>query len=95
MRRAAKVDANQEEIVAALRRVGASVQSLAPMGHGVPDILVGYFDSHGRHRNILMEIKTEKGRLTQDELEWMHDWRGQCCVVRSVPEALRVIGVEL
>ena len=42
MRRAARTDSNHEEIVKALRAVGATVQSLAGVGHGVPDLLVGY-----------------------------------------------------
>lgn len=36
MRRAARVDRNQAEIAAALRKVGATVQSLAAIGEGVP-----------------------------------------------------------
>ncbi|HJP47915.1 hypothetical protein [Acinetobacter venetianus] len=42
MRRAAKIDANQTEIVKALRKFGASVQSLASTGKGCPDLLVGF-----------------------------------------------------
>ena len=52
MRRAAKVDANQTEIVKALRQVGASVQSLAATGKGCPDLLVGI-----RGLNFLIEVK--------------------------------------
>jgi hypothetical protein len=40
--RAAKIDANQEAVVLALRSAGATVQSLAGVGKGVPDLLVGY-----------------------------------------------------
>lgn len=42
MRRAAKVDDNQGEIVAALQRAGCSVQSLAGVGRGFPDLAVGF-----------------------------------------------------
>ena len=52
MRRAAKVDANQAEIVQALRQIGAVVQSLAAVGNGCPDLLVGY-----RNRLFLLELK--------------------------------------
>ena len=41
MRRAGKIDANQPEIVAALRDAGCSVLSLAQLGGGVPDLLIG------------------------------------------------------
>lgn len=92
MRRAAKVDANQAEIVAALRGAGASVQHLHTVGKGCPDILVGY-----RRQNILMEIKDgslppSRRGLTADELEWHDAWRGNVCVVNSVRDALGVIG---
>lgn len=87
-RRAAKVDANQAEIVRGLREVGASVQSLAPMGDGVPDIVCGY-----KGGNWLFEIKTAKGKLTADELEWHQAWCGQVCVIRSLDDALAAIGV--
>ena len=42
MRRAARVDRNQAEIVVALRAGGASVQPLHAVGKGVPDLLVGW-----------------------------------------------------
>ena len=42
MRRRPRVDANQAEIVAALRAAHCSVQSLASLGDGAPDLLVGH-----------------------------------------------------
>ena len=42
MRRAAKIDSNHAEIVAALRGIGAYVMSLASVGGGCPDLLVGF-----------------------------------------------------
>lgn len=91
-RLAAKVDINQAEIVAALRRCGATVQSLASIGHGCPDLLVGY-----REINYLMEIKdgnkaASRRQLTDDELCWLSDWRGQAFVVESIDDALAIIG---
>lgn len=86
MRRAAKIDANQPEIVAALRAVGCSVQTLAMVGKGCPDILVGI----GKV-NLLMEIKGEKGTLTDDQEDWHEAWRGQLAIVRSVEEALALV----
>ena len=76
MRRAARTDANQEEIVKALRAVGATVQSLAAVGHGVPDLLVGY-----QGKTILMEVKDgtkspSKRQLTEDQVKWIDAWSG-------------------
>lgn len=87
MRRAARVDANHSMIVAALRQVGASVQDLAKVGQGCPDILVGY-----RGRNYLMEIKVTKGKPTHAQDVWHLTWQGQVVIVRDVDEALHVIG---
>lgn len=91
MRRAARVDANQAEIVAALRAVGASVHPTHALGAGFPDIVVGF-----RGANYLMEIKDgsktpSKRKLTKDEKEWHASWAGAVHIVESVDDALAVI----
>jgi hypothetical protein len=82
MRRAAKVDANQSEVVAEFRRLGAVVQPLHSVGQGVPDLLVGY-----KLWNFLIEVKDgAKAKLTPDQVEWHRLWRGQVDVIRSVED---------
>jgi Holliday junction resolvase len=94
MRRAARTDENQEQIVKALRAVGASVQSLAAVGHGVPDLLVGY-----EGKNILIEIKDgnktpSKRKLTDDQVKWHDNWNGGAvAVVESVDAAWAALGI--
>jgi len=93
-RRAAKVDANQREVVKALRHAGASVQHLHAVGEGCPDILVGF-----RSRNYLLEIKDGKKppsarKLTPDQEKWHGAWLGDVHVVKSVTEALFAIGIS-
>jgi len=92
MRRAAKVDRNQGQIVEALRKVGASVAITSGLGRGFPDLVAGY-----RKVNTLIEVKDgtappSKRRLTPDEQAWHDGWRGQVCVVETVEEALQAIG---
>lgn len=92
MRRAAKVDANQSEIVAALRAVGATVQPLHSVGKGCPDLAVGY-----RGQTFLIEVKDgdkfpSERRLTPDQLEWHGGWKGHVAVAETVKEALTIIG---
>ena len=87
MRYAAKVDANQPEIVRALEQVGARVLHLHTLGRGAPDILTVY-----REVLYLMEIKMDKGKLTADEAQFHEAWPGPIFIVRSVEDALRVIG---
>jgi hypothetical protein len=82
-----KIDKTQPAIVAALRKAGASVQSIASIGKGTPDLLVGF-----RRQNYLFEVKTGKGKLTDDELRWNARWAGECYIVNSPEGALKVIG---
>ena len=91
MRRAAKVDANQESIVAALRKIGATVQLLHAVGQGCPDILVGW-----RGMNTILEIKDGKKppsarKLTEDQEKWHAAWRGQVTVVETVEQAIEAV----
>lgn len=93
MRRAARVDDNQREIVEELRRVGCSVWSLAGVGKGFPDLAVGF-----RGRNLFLEVKDGskppcKRRLTPDEEAFHASWRGHVAVVESVEDALKIVGV--
>jgi hypothetical protein len=94
VRRAPKIDRNQPEIVEALRKAGAFVQSLAGVADGCPDLLVGYGGA-----TVVMEVKDGKAppsarRLTEDQLKWHGQWRGgPLAVVCDVESALRVLGV--
>ena len=88
MRRAAKVDTNQAEIVQNLRGLGCTVQSIASMGRGVPDLLVGW-----KGKKYLFEVKDpakppSKRILTEDELNWQLAWRGQVRTIESTYQAL-------
>lgn len=93
MRRRGHVDGNHGKIVAALREVGATVQSLAELGDGTPDLLVGF-----RRVTYLLEVKNpeqdaNKRRLSAQEAEWHTIWRGLPVRVVETPyEALRAIG---
>tara|TARA_R100001082_G_C4333760_1_gene146890 strand:- start:233 stop:529 length:297 start_codon:yes stop_codon:yes gene_type:complete len=94
MRRAARIDGNQNEIVAALRAAGATVQSLAAVGHGCPDLLVGINGA-----SLLMEVKDgsltpSRRRLTPDEAAWHASWKGHVVVVEGVDDALACIKNE-
>lgn len=91
MRRAAKVDANQEQIVIALRARGASVR-IVTQGDGLPDLLVGY-----NGYTLLMEVKDGRKppsarRLTPAEEKFMLEWKGGLlAVVKSVDEAVAML----
>ena len=86
-----RTDANQSQIVRMLRDFGASVQDLHTVGHGCPDILVGYGG-----KNYAFEIKAPGGQLTKDEYEWQQSWRGNYYIIHNIEEALQILcnGVE-
>ena len=91
--RAKKVDLNQMEIVATLRKIGATVQSLASVGNGCPDLLVGF-----RGINYLMEVKDgdkapSAQKLTLYQVLWHIEWCGKVHIVRSVDDAFQVLGI--
>ncbi len=91
MRKRAKVDANHVAITTALRRVGATVQSLANVGGGCPDLLVAKAG-----KVYLLEVKdgTRKPcerKLTPDEARWHATWAAPVYVVESVEQALAVV----
>jgi len=84
MRRAARVDANQEQIVSALRSAGAYVWII-----GLPvDLLVGYMN-----HTFLVEIKTDsKKRLTKLQTDFFENWvGGTLCRIDSPEAALRML----
>jgi hypothetical protein len=86
MRRAARVDANQEQIVSALRGAGAYVWII-----GLPvDLLVGY-----KNHTFLVELKSgPRKRLTKLQADFFENWSGSTLARIDNPEAaLRMIGV--
>lgn len=92
MKKRAKVDDNQPDIVEAFRNFGFSVRHTHQLGGGFPDIVVG---KHGK--NYLIEIKDgskppSKQKLTADEEEFKNEWRGQYDVVASVDDVLNFAG---
>ena len=86
MRHAKRVDANQDQIVIALRAAGAYVWIISlPV-----DLLVGY-----KGHTFLVEIKTDaKKRLTALQADFFENWSGSTLArVDSPDAALRMIGV--
>jgi hypothetical protein len=80
MRYRPRTDQNQTAIVAAYRAKGLLVLSLASMGRGVPDLLVG-----APPVLCLVEVKMPGGTITPDQLRFHALW--PVVVVTSVEEA--------
>lgn len=92
--RGGKVDANQNEVVQALRDVGASVIVTSDIGiSGFPDLVVGF-----RGSNYLLEVKNPNGGygrrgFNRNQVSWNNAWRGSpTVIVHTSDEALKAIG---
>lgn len=91
MRRAARVDENQSDIVAALRAIGSTVRVIS-QGDGIPDLLVGFMG-----KTILLEVKDGKKppsarKLTPAEQKFFDEWRGgSLAIVNTVDEAIAAV----
>jgi Holliday junction resolvase len=94
VRRAAKIDANQKQIVDQLRKCGFTVLHLHTLGKGAPDIAVGAFN-----KNYFFEIKDaekpkSKKKLTEDEEKFHQTWNGQISIIESIEDALHIININ-
>jgi hypothetical protein len=87
-----RTDANQTRIVAALRKVGATVAITSQVGRGLPDLIVGF-----RGRTVLLEVKDgdrpPSGReLTEAEAYFIETWKGDPVrIVNNEQEALEAV----
>jgi hypothetical protein len=95
VRRAARTDANQEQIVKALRSYGCSVAILSGAGvPGLPDLVVAAPGTDKR-RIGFVEIKDgakppSARALTADQIKFWDEWKGvPIALVTDVDGALR------
>lgn len=91
MRVAAKIDANQKELVAAFRKLGCSVLHLHSLGKGAPDLAIGKCK-----KTVLVEVKdgskvASKRVLTADERKFHEGWLGSLCVVEGVDDVIALV----
>jgi hypothetical protein len=83
MRRAAKADKSQREIVSALRAIGAHVFYIKePV-----DLAVGW-----RKRTVLLEVKNPGAyRLTKQQQDFFATFAGEAYIVQDVQQALAAV----
>jgi hypothetical protein len=85
-----RVDDNQKIIVEAFRQAGASVLHLHMVGHGCPDLAIGY-----NGVTVLVEVKHAEGivKLTDDEKQFSLSWRGSYRIIRTVEDVMDLLEV--
>lgn len=95
MRRAARRDAGEQDIIKAMREAGAFVKAIND--EGTFDLLVGYTGTSGRFYTLLLEVKDgtkppSARRLTEAEQKFHDEWPGSnLYIVNSVEEALALL----
>lgn len=88
IRRAARTDNNQKEIVQALRKAGRKVWISSGVGDGFPDLVVAVPSSG---KTYLLECKGKYGKLTEAQQEFFDNWPLQNLhIVRTIEEALQI-----
>jgi hypothetical protein len=85
------VDANHAAIMATFRALGCSVQSIAAVGKGCPDLLVGR-DGW----TVPVEVKDgskppSARKLTDYEELWRLTWKGSYALVESPEQAHQLV----
>jgi hypothetical protein len=92
MKRAHKIDGNQNRIVKELRDIpGISVRITSMVGSGFADLVVGF-----RKQNYLFELKDSslppsRRQLTEDEKKFRDTWHGHYSVCETLEEILQIL----
>ena len=94
MKRAARIDANQNEIVSQLRQLGYEVLIISQLKNCF-DILVG-----ANGKNYAFEIKDgtrppSQRKLTPGEIKFHNEWKGQINIVFDIHDCLNVINGKI
>lgn len=92
MRRAARTDGNQEDLVKALRAYGCSVSIISGAGvPGLPDLLIGINKRTGLIEcKSSTEAKSKTRGMTEDQIKWWDGWKGgPVAIVADVDGALK------
>lgn len=92
LRRAARVDSNQSEIVAAFRKMGCSVLIISQLKN-CADLVI----SNGP-ATVVVEVKDgtlplSARKLTAGEERFRQEWKGAYCVVESLQDAADLVRV--
>ncbi len=101
---AARVDDNQRAIVNGLRKIGATVEHMAKLGKGAPDLVVGFkgvnylFEianpetRHGRSKRAgSKEAALRESGTIAAQIAWHLSWRGRVDVIETLEQAVEIV----
>jgi len=85
MRRAARRDANEPEIIQAIKEIALAENieiSIFQLSQpGICDLLIG-----APNGNFLIEVKGKKGKITPQQTAFFTSWKGPAYVTRSASD---------
>jgi hypothetical protein len=86
-----RTDSNHADIMTTFRALGCSVQSVAMVGKGCPDLLVGK-DGWTVPVEVKDGAKPPSARkLTADEEIWRANWKGSYALIESPEQAHQLV----
>lgn len=90
MKRVARIDKNQPEIVKTFREQGLTVAITSNAHDGFPDIVIGY-----GLITVLVEIKDgskppSQRKLTKDQVKFHSEFTGAITVIENVSQAIQL-----
>lgn len=87
MQWARKTDSNHKAIVKALRKAHCSVFDASRVGQGFPDLVCGFLG-----RTFLCEIKSDKGKFTEDQVKFIDNWHGgETYILHTIDDVVTVL----
>ena len=81
-----RTDLNHAQVINGLRQAGMAAHSIASVGDGVPDILVGF-----RGICVVLEVKRYKEEPNQKEKDFAARWPGPYAIVNTPEEAILAV----
>jgi len=82
---AKRTDSNQQIIMNTFRQLGYKVKDCSEIGKGFPDLLISKTGE-----NILVEVKTEAGKLTPDQIKFVSSWNSAVYICRDADDCVQL-----
>jgi len=80
-----KRDTNHTLITTYLLQLGFSVYDTSTLGSGFPDIIIAR-----NKETAIAEIKTEKGKLSQGQVDFISSWQGKVFILRNIEDCVEL-----
>lgn len=82
---ARRVDSNHADIKGSFERLGCSVFDTSRVPK-FTDLVVGFMGV-----NVIVEVKAEKGKLTDDQIDLRDTWKGWREEARNTDDVIRIV----